>query len=288
MSGFVHIDGARFLMGSDRFYPEEGPVHEESVVSFSIAPFAVTNHEFAEFVDATGYISVAERSLNLADFPEANLESVEPGSLVFTATAGPVDLDEWRQWWRWVPGADWRHPTGPGSDLTGLDDHPVVQVAYEDATAFAAWAGARLPTETEWEYASRGGLVAATFSWGEGLNDGSKANTWLGAFPYENVRASGEPLTAPVGSYPPNGFGLFDMTGNTWEWTSTIWSDSHDAHCMPGAHHEMDNHELVSRVLKGGSHLCAPEYCLRYRPAARSAQAESSAATHIGFRIARD
>lgn len=294
---FVHLDGGSFRMGSEDFYPEEGPVHEAWTGPFEIARTAVTNAEFAAFVDATGYATVAERALDPADFPGGELASLEPGSLVFTPTEGPVDLRDWRQWWRWTPGASWRHPRGPGSDLEGRDDHPVVQLAYDDALAYAAWAGARLPTEVEWEFAARGGLDGATYAWGEEPNDGTRANTWQGSFPYANTGARGWVYTAPVGSFPPNGYGLHEMTGNTWEWTSTAWASRHpvDEHCAPGsahhAHHGEGHHDHPvpgQRVLKGGSHLCAPEYCLRYRPAARSAQTEDSATTHIGLRLARD
>ncbi len=285
----VDLPGGTFRMGSDAFYAEEGPVHEAPVEPFAIARYAVTNGEFATFVEATGYLTVAERPLDPTDFTGAELTSLEPGSLVFTPTAGAVDLRDWRQWWTWTPGASWRHPRGPDSDLAGLGEHPVVQVAYADAVAYATWAGARLPTEVEWEFAARGGLDGATFAWGEEPNDGTRANSWQGRFPYENTGARGFVYTAPVGSFPPNGYGLHEMTGNTWEWTATAWSSRHSAaeHCAPGHGHHGDGAAAGQRVLKGGSHLCAPEYCLRYRPAARSAQSEDSATTHIGFRLAR-
>lgn len=286
MSAFVALAGGGFRMGSEAFYPEEGPVHEASVAPFALARHAVTNAEFAEFVDATGYLTVAERELDPADFPGAELDSLEPGSLVFRPTPGPVDLRDWRQWWAWTPVASWRHPHGPGSAVDGLDGHPVVQVAYADALAYAEWADARLPTEAEWEYAARGGLDGATYAWGEEPNDGTRANTWRGRFPYDNPRIAGGVYTVPVGSLPANGFGLHEMTGNTWEWTSTPWTARHASpgcHCGPGV-----SEGTGARVLKGGSHLCAPEYCLRYRPAARSQQTEDSATTHIGFRLARD
>lgn len=298
-SDFVDLPGGTFRMGSEAFYAEEGPVHEARVEPFAIGRYAVTNAEFSAFVDATGYLTVAERTLDPADFAGVELESLDPGSLVFTPTAGPVDLRDWRQWWVWLPGASWRHPRGPDSDLEGLAEHPVVQVAYADVVAYAEWAGARLPTEVEWEFAARGGLDGATFAWGDEPNDGTRANSWQGRFPYQNTGARGFVYTAPVGSFPPNGYGLHEMTGNTWEWTSTPWSSRHsvEEHCAPGHH---DRHGRVGlhvdesaglpqqRVLKGGSHLCAPEYCLRYRPAARSAQTDDSATTHIGFRLARD
>lgn len=287
MTTYVKIDGGILRMGSRAFYPEEGPVHDVGVATFAISTHAVTNREFAAFVDAIGYVTVAERRLDPADFPEADLAGVEPGSLVFRPTVGPVDLRDWRQWWSWVPGANWRHPFGPESSVEGLGAHPVVQVAYLDALAYATWARARLPTESEWEFAARGGLVGATYSWGEEPNDGTRANTWQGRFPYEDTRSDGPVRTVPVGSLPPNGYGLHEMTGNTWEWTATPWGPRHgvpDAHCSPGNH----SSHTGSRVLKGGSHLCAPEYCLRYRPAARTEQTEDSATTHIGFRLVRD
>jgi formylglycine-generating enzyme len=293
--GMVSLAGGTFLMGSDAFYPEEGPVREARVGPFQLDRYAVTNRHFAEFVKATGYVTIAERALDPDDFPGADLSGVEPGSLVFTPTAGPVDLRDWRQWWRWVPGASWRHPHGPGSDLDGLADHPVVQVCFADASAYAEWVGKRLPTEAEWEFAARGGLESATYEWGEEPNGPHRlhANTWQGRFPYRNAGANGWVGTAPVGSFAPNGFGLHDMTGNTWEWTSDYWTDRHAAEqscvCGPSAARASREPGGVTprRVLKGGSHLCAPEYCLRYRPAARSPQAEDSATTHIGLRCAR-
>ena len=286
MTEFVTLRGGRFVIGSDLFYPEEGPVHEVTVAPFAIGQFAVTNAEFREFVRETGYLTVAERPLA----SDSQGVSNEPGSLVFTPTDGPVDLADWRQWWRWVPGASWRHPRGPDSTLEGLDDHPVVQIAFEDADAYALWAGARLPTEKEWEFAARGGLDQATFAWGEEPNDGTRANTWQGEFPYLNTGARGWHSTAPVGSFPPNGFGLYEMTGNTWEWTTTRWTTRHPpkSSCCPAPQETHDHAVRGSRVLKGGSHLCSPSYCLRYRPAARSQQTEDSATTHIGFRLARD
>lgn len=276
-------------MGSDAFFPEEGPVHEASVHPFAIARHAVTNAEFASFVEQTGYVTVAERRLNPDDLGAKGSLSADPGSLVFMPTDHPVDLGNWRLWWQWVPGASWRHPRGPDSGIEELSDHPVVQVSFDDANAFASWAGARLPTEKEWEFAARGGLESATFAWGEEPNDGLRANTWQRAFPYENTGAMGWVYTAPVGSFPANGYGLREMTGNTWEWTSSQWSSRHrptNSCCPQPSEIQLETHRK-SRVLKGGSHLCSPSYCLRYRPAARSQQTEDSATTHIGFRLAR-
>ncbi len=291
----VRLEGGTFRMGSEAHYPEEGPVVEATVKPFEIDRYAVTNRQFAAFVADTGYVTVAERPLDPSDFPGADLASLEPGSLVFTPTVGPVDLRNWRQWWRWVPGASWRHPQGPDSTIDERLDHPVVQVAYPDAASYAAWAGKRLPTEAEWEFAARGGLDGATFAWGEEANQREEpfANTWQGRFPYLNTGARGWVGTAPVGSFPPNGFGLYEMTGNTWEWTADAWEDTHLAPaptcgCSPSAEPVSDSPDPRSRrVTKGGSHLCAPEYCLRYRPAARSAQTEDSSTTHLGFRCAR-
>jgi formylglycine-generating enzyme required for sulfatase activity len=287
--GMVRLLGGAFRMGSTDFYREEGPVHEAWVRPFEIDVHAVTNRRFRSFIEATGYVTTAERPLLGPEYERLPEAEREPGSLVFRPTEGPVDLGDWRQWWHWVPGARWDRPYGPDSDLAGLEDHPVVQVSFEDARTFASWEGKRLPTEAEWEYAARGGLESATYAWGEEANTGAvHANTWQGRFPYDNRGARGWRGTAPVGTFGPNGYGLHEMTGNTWEWTSTAWTAQHvdpvtSCSCGPAA-----DPGTAQRVLKGGSHLCAPEYCLRYRPAARSAQTEDSATTHIGFRCVAD
>ncbi|WP_137844825.1 formylglycine-generating enzyme family protein [Microbacterium sp. 2FI] len=295
----VLIEGGSFRMGSDEFYPDERPVHERRVEAFRIARHEVTNEMFADFVGATGYVTVAERELDAAAFPGADPADLVPGSMVFTPTRGPVDLGDWRAWWRWTPGANWRHPFGRSSSIDDRLQHPVVHVAFEDASTYAAWAGLRLPTEAEHEYAARGGLDGARFAWGaeahpEGI---AQANSWLGRFPYDNRGVGG---TAPVGSYPPNGYGLHDMTGNVWEWTSDYYTPRHirlsDRPVDPEARQNLlaraSADEIfpatARRVLKGGSFLCSPEYCLRFRPAARSPQAEDTGMSHIGFRCARD
>ncbi|MEB3029935.1 formylglycine-generating enzyme family protein [[Mycobacterium] nativiensis] len=285
LTELVEISGGTYRMGSTSFYPEEAPIHSVTVASFAIERHPVTNDQFAEFVTATGYVTVAEQEVELVD-----VEPHEPGALVFTPTTGPVDLRDWRQWWRWVPGANWRHPLGPDSDLTGRRDHPVVQVAYPDAAAYARWAGRRLPTEAEWEYAARAG-ASSTYPWGEEEKPGGAlmANTWQGAFPYRNDSALGWAGTSPIGTFPPDRWGLLDMIGNVWEWTATEFGGHHRLQegaappkscCAPAGPAD----PAVSQTLKGGSHLCAPEYCHRYRATARSPQSQDTATSHIGFR----
>ncbi|GAA1956155.1 formylglycine-generating enzyme family protein [Microbacterium deminutum] len=295
----VRIAGGTFQMGSDEFYPDERPVHERSVGAFEIDRYEVTNEDFAAFVTDTGYVTVAERDIDPTTMPDADPADLVPGAMVFTPTTGPVDLRDWRQWWRWEPGAHWRAPEGPGSSIDERMRHPVVHVSFEDARAYAAWAGKRLPTEAEHEYAARGGVDGARFAWGDDTYPGGvpQANSWLGRFPYENRGVGG---TAPVGSYPPNGYGLYDMTGNVWEWTTDYYTPRHlrlsdrpvDAgrrdNLLATASAQEGFPTIPRRVLKGGSHLCSPDYCLRFRPAARSPQAEDTGMSHIGFRCVRD
>jgi len=286
LTELIALPGGDFRMGSAGFYPDEAPVHTATVAAFAIERHPVTNAQYAEFVADTGYVTVAERPLDPALYPGVAAADLLPGALVFVPTAGPVDLNDWRQWWDWAPGACWRHPFGRASGIEDRLDHPVVQVAYPDAHAYAQWAGRRLPTEAEWEYAARGG-ADTTYSWGADAAPGGQvmANTWQGRFPYRNEGALGWIGTSPVGTFPANGFGLVDMIGNVWEWTTTRYVPQHrpgapTGCCAPSR--EPD--PTVMQALKGGSHLCAPEYCHRYRPAARSPQSQDSATTHIGFR----
>jgi formylglycine-generating enzyme len=294
------IPGGTFSMGSDRFYPEEGPVHQARVAGFWMDETTVTNNQFRRFVKATGYVTVAERQPHPDDYPGALPELLVPGSAVFRKTSGPVSL-RIPSWWEYVPGADWRHPEGPGSTLDGRDRHPVVHVAYEDAEAYAAWAGKSLPTEAEWERAARGGLEGTIYVWGEEFAPRGRmmANTWQGEFPWQNLLTDGYEGTAPVGSFPPNGYGLYDMAGNVWQWTGDWYQERHPAAesspcCAPvnprGGTMELSYDPLQPqvriprKVLKGGSYLCAPNYCLRYRPAARHPETVDTSTSHIGFR----
>lgn len=295
----VWVPEGAFLMGSADYYPEERPVHRVSVDGFWMDEHAVTVAEFRRFVRATGHVTVAERPPVPAQYPGAAPDVLVPGSLVFTQPDGPVDLSDPRNWWSWVPGAQWRHPEGPGSSIDMRDRHPVTHVAYEDAAAFAAWAGKALPSEAEWERAARGGIEGAIYSWGDDFHPRGRmmANTWRGHFPWENL-APGGPGTVPVKRFPPNGYGLFEMTGNAWEWTSDFFTPRHrgdlPACCLPhnprvetpedSYDRAQPGSHIPRRVVKGGSFLCAPDYCLRYRPAARQGQAIETSSNHIGFR----
>jgi formylglycine-generating enzyme len=297
----VWAPGGTFRMGSDSHYPEEGPAQRVRVDGFRIDRHPVTNRQFGEFVYATGHVTFAEIPPDPKDYPGALPDMLYAGSMVFTPPPGPVDLGDWQQWWRFLKGADWRHPYGPESNILGLEDHPVVHVTYSDALAYAQWKGLDLPTEAEWEFAARGGLDGAEYAWGDEFTPGGKrmAKTWLGEFPHLNRAPNGFKYTSPVMAYPANGYGLYDMIGNVWEWTSDWFNPRHafDAAkscCTPenprgGAEgHSYDpalpTIRIPRKVLKGGSHLCAPSYCRRYRPAARHAQPIDTSASHVGFR----
>lgn len=297
----VFVPGGTYTMGSDRHYPEERPAHPVSVDGFWIDHHPVTNAQFAAFVDATGHVTTAEVPPDPADYPGALPELLHAASLVFVLPPGPVDLCDVSNWWAFVRGADWRQPTGPGSSITGLDDHPVVHVSFADAAAYAEWAGKHLPTEAEWEHAARGGLEGAEYAWGDEYMPGAKpmANTWQGQFPWRNDMVDGWLRTSPIGSFPPNGYGLVDMIGNVWEWTSDWYAARHPdavqhACCIPANPRGADRDGSVDpaqpeipiprKVIKGGSHLCAPNYCRRYRPAARFPEAIDTSTSHLGFR----
>lgn len=283
-AGMVHLGGGHFRMGSNEGYPEEGPALQARVSGFWIDVHPVTNAQFRRFVEATRYVTVAERT------PQ---DGTPAGSAVFVQPHGPQPGG-----WRYLPGADWRHPDGPDSDLAGRDDHPVVQIAYEDALAYARWLGRDLPTEAEWEYAARGGLQGQTYAWGNQFNPSGRAmaNTWQGPFPFQNTREDGYAGRSPVGCFAPNGYGLLDMGGNVWQWTSSWYRPGHH----PAPHDEVDTVTQAQsddprqpgvpvKVIKGGSHLCSPDYCVRYRPAARQPQDPHGATSHIGFRtVLRD
>jgi sulfatase modifying factor 1 len=292
------IPGGTFRMGSDRHYPEEAPAHDVTVDGFWMDRHTVTNAEFRRFVEATGYVTLAERPPDPDDYPDAKPELLVPASIVFRRPGRRVDLRDHLQWWIYAPGACWRHPRGPGSDLTGLDEHPVVHVAFADAAAYAHQAGKALPTEAEWERAARGGLDGAEYVWGDDPAPGGKhwANTWQGDFPNENSLGDGFDWTAPVGSFPPNGYGLHDMAGNVWQWTTDWFEARHRVSACCGSHNPRGGvkeksydpcvpHSFIPRkVMKGGSFLCAPNYCRRYRPAARMAQPIDTSTCHLGFR----
>ena len=299
VSDMVWLPGGDFTMGSDSHYPEEGPSQRVTVGGFWIERRTITNRQFDEFVEDSGYVTVAEIPPDPDLYPNASLENLVPGSMVFFKTDGRVDLRNYSNWWAWTPGANWRHPIGPDSSIRGLSDHPVVHIAFPDAAAYCSWAGKSLPTEAEWEYAARGGLEGAEFVWGDDDRQETDpvANTWQGGFPYENTEVDGWTRTSPVGSYPANGYGLYDMAGNVWEWTNDWYRGGHKVHsscCAPDTPHattlrgsldpSQPEIQIPRKVLKGGSHLCTPQYCYRYRPAARQPQMIDTGMSHLGFR----
>jgi formylglycine-generating enzyme required for sulfatase activity len=295
------IPGGTFRMGSDDFYPEERPAHRAAVDGFWMDKTPVTNGEFRRFVDAVGYVTVAERAPDPDDYPGVDEALLVPGSLVFRRPPRRVSLRDSRAWWAYVPGARWDRPEGPESTLEGRDLHPVVHVACEDVEAYASWAGKAVPTEAEWESAARGGLEGAAFVWGDEFAPEGRmlANTWQGEFPWQNLMTDGFEGASPVATFPANGYGLFDTVGNVWEWTCDYYSPRHPDEaaqpcCIPrnprvesaaGSYASGGPGEQIPRkTLKGGSHLCAPNYCMRYRPAARQGEAVETSACHIGFR----
>jgi len=299
LPGMMWIPGGTFLMGSDKHYAEEAPTHRARVDGFWMDAFTVTNRDFERFVVETGYVTLAERPASPDDYPGAKPEMLVPSSTMFKKPPGPVDMRNHYNWWVYVPGANWRHPRGPKSSIKKLMDHPVVHVAYEDAEAYAQWAGKELPTEAEWEFAARGGLEGAEYVWGDELTPGGRhmANTFQGEFPWRNTLDDGFEYTAPVGSFPPNSYGLYDMAGNVWQWTSD-WYQEHgkiDSPCCTVANPRGGSRDasydprqpdvkIPRKVTKGGSHLCAPNYCRRYRPAARMAQPVDTSISHLGLR----
>jgi len=313
------IPDGEFLMGSDHelAQPNERPTHKVRVHGFWMDRTHVTNAQFRDFVAATGYVTTAERKPDWETLrvqlpegtPRLPEEALVPGALVFTGTEQPVDLDDVNQWWTFVPGANWRAPRGPGSTIDGKDDHPVVQVSYEDALAYAKWTGKRLPTEAEWEFAARGGLEQATYVWGEEYQPGGQAmaNVWepsrQGRFPVVNPKAGGAVGTLRVGTFPPNGYGLVDMTGNAWQWTADWYrsdyfqlqkQQSGDAVVADprGPVDSWDPEEprpnAPRRVIRGGSFLCNADYCLSYRPSARRGNDPFNPMNHVGFRLVKD
>ncbi len=288
--GLAWVPPQTATLGSDAHYAEEGPVRDVTVDGFWIQTHQVTNANFAAFVEATGYVTVAERPLDPSAYPDAPPENLQPGSMVFRRTDGPVDLRHLNQWWTWTPGACWNHPRGPRSSVRGREQHPVVHVAFDDAAAYARWAGLELPSEVQWEVAARGGLRGATYTWGDEPERAGQrlANYWHGEFPY--LPDTGYGTTRPVGSFPANDYGLFDMAGNAWEWTTDWWSDdiATESCCAADSYDpNQPQFQIARRVVKGGSYLCADAYCLRYRPAARRPQMVDTGMSHIGFRCVR-
>ena len=298
--GMKWIPGGRFSMGSDRQYPEEKPAGPVSVDGFWMDETAVTNAQFAEFVAATGYVTVAEKAPDPAMYPGADPAMLVPGSITFQQQRGPVDLSNAMLWWAWTPGASWKHPLGPRSTVEKKLDHPVTQVSYEDADAYSRWAGKRLPTEAQWERAGRGGIEDADYAWGDELSPGGVEvmNRWVGEFPWKfrpQPKTARRPGTVAVRSFAPNPYGLYEVTGNTWEWTESWFVDHHSEPTKPccapenprgpGVDASRDPMSGIPRkVLKGGSFLCAENYCSRYRPSARIPESIESATCHISFR----
>ncbi len=301
-SGMVWIPGGTFEMGSDLAeFPDAQPVHPVYVDGFWMDETEVTNAEFGKFVDATGYVTVAERPLNPEDFPGAQPDLLVPGAVVFAPPDGAVPLDSNLRWWTYVPGASWKHPTGSGSSLEGRENYPVINVAYEDAAAYAEWAGKRLPTEAEWERAARGGLDRKPFVWGDEFSPNGQflANTAQGHFPERNTAADGFAAAAPVKSYPPNAYGLYDVAGNVWEWVGDWYRPDTFVKAAangpisvnptgPDGSFDPAEPSVPKRVHKGGSFLCTDQYCSRYMPGGRGKGDVSTGTNHLGFRCVKN
>jgi len=309
--GMVWIAPGEFLMGSDHKLakPNERPTHRVKVDGFWMDRTHITNAQFQRFVDATGYVTTAERKPEWEKLkvqlppgtPKPPASALVAGAMVFVGTDRPVPLDDYSQWWRYMPGANWQHPQGPGSSTRGKENHPVVQVSYEDALAFGSWAGKRLPTEAEWEFAARGGLEQATYAWGDEFKPGGQrmANTYQGTFPVVSPKAGGAESTMPVETFPANGYGLFDMTGNAWQWVADWYrADYFQQQAVqgrienprgPADSYDPDDHaapaQAPRRVTRGGSFLCNVDYCLSYRPSARRGNDPYNPMSHIGFRM---
>jgi formylglycine-generating enzyme required for sulfatase activity len=294
-NGMKWIPGGTFQMGSEEGQPDEKPIHEVTVDGFWMDTYELTNEEFEKFIKATGYVTIAERKPKQRDFPDAPPEALVPGSIVFTPPPGEVPLHNHMAWWRYVPGANWRHPEGPESTIKGREKQPVVQVAWFDAMAYAKWAGKRLPTEAEWEFAARGGKEKLTYTWGNEKTPEGKwlANIWQGSFPNGNTLQDGFKLQSPVGSFAPNGYGLYDMAGNVWEWTSDWYMPDYYAKSPKqnpqGPQESYDPNEpgVWKRITRGGSYLCTEVYCWGYRPAMRMKTSPDTGLNHTGFRCVR-
>lgn len=296
-SKMVHIPAGSFLMGTDDpAFPDARPLHKVALKEFWIDEHEVTNAEFEKFVNDTHYVTVAERKLDPKDFPGVPIENLVPGSGVFSPPNEAVELNNPMQWWRYVPGASWQHPLGPQTDIKGRENYPAVQVSYEDALAYATWAGKRLPTEAEWEYAAQGNHPGQKYYWGNEMKPGGKwmANIYQGRFPNSNTAEDGFKGIAPVKSFPPNGYGLYDMDGNVWEWCNDFYrpdyySQSPDKNPTgPKDSYDPDELNAVKRVQRGGSFLCSDQYCMRYRPGSRGKGEVSSASDNLGFRCVKD
>ena len=292
----VQIPGGTFWMGSDEGLITERPAHRVSVDTFRVDKYPVTNAQYARFVEATGFVTYSEKDPDPADYPGADPELLVAGSAVFAPPDGPVDMNNILNWWEYMPGANWNHPEGPDSSIEGREDHPVVHVTHQDAEAYCKWAGKQMLTEAQFEFAARGGFDRKKYSWGDQPRHFTEplANTWQGEFPYENKNLDKFVATSPVGSFPPNGYGLYDVSGNVWEWVSDWYHPAYFANSPANnpvgvsERESLDPREpgIAKRLIKGGSYLCSDNYCAGYRPSARMPAEPYSSTGHIGFRCA--